>query len=371
MQSRFERQVNLNGFGEEAQRKLRQSSVLVIGVGGLGCPALQYLSAAGFGRVGLADGDRVEISNLNRQILFSEGDLGKPKATTASRQLSHIYPDSSFIAFDEFIRTKNVVPILSGFDIILDGSDNFETRYLINDACALLGKALVFGAVHQSEGQISVFHHADEKGRIFNYRDLHPDPPSSDQIPNCQQNGVLGVLPGTLGVMMATEAIKIATGYGRTLAGKMLYYNLQQTSFYEIEIGQNEEGRKKIPHTMQELESRDYNLPCIQSKEMDWAEVLKMWIDKPTKHVILDVRELHEKPELEMAACIRIPLQFLKEQASSLASADTILIFCQSGGRSREAAAILNRIFPDKNIFSIKGGIDAYAKTIKIQLDER
>ncbi len=360
MTKRFERQIALPGFGEESQRKLRQSGILVIGAGGLGCPALLYLAAAGIGRIGIADGDRVDVSNLHRQVLFSEQDLGKEKASTAALQLGKKFPDTAFIPFDEYVRTDNVATILSGFDIILDGSDNFETRYLISDACGLLGKPLVFGAVHQNEGQISVFHHPDERGMSFNYRDLHPVPPAQDQIPNCQQTGVLGVLPGTLGVMMATEAIKAITGYGKTLSGKVLYFNLLRNSFYELAMMPDPEGRKKIPGSFQELQAKDYRLKCNKGTGIKWKDAIEIKNAAPADTVIIDVRETTEMPELIWAECRRIPLDQLEQNFTPLSKFRRILVFCQTGGRSLEAAVMLSRVFPDKMIASIEGGIIAF-----------
>ena len=225
---RFERQVILPGFGQEGQAKLKQASVLVIGAGGLGCPVLLYLAAAGVGRIAVVDGDVISQSNLNRQVLYGENDLGKNKAETAIRYFQEKYSDIQWTAIPEFITVDNAQAFIFHYDLVIDGSDNFPTRYLVNDACVLLKKPLVYGSIYQHEGQVSVFNVGSHP---CNYRDVFPSPPAPQEIPNCAETGVLGVLPGIIGNLMALEAIKVLSGLGKPLSNKLLLFNSLDTQF--------------------------------------------------------------------------------------------------------------------------------------------
>ncbi|HET7361891.1 MAG TPA: HesA/MoeB/ThiF family protein, partial [Salinimicrobium sp.] len=202
--SRFERQKILPEFGSEGQQKLSTAKVLVIGAGGLGCPALLYLAAAGVGTIGIADGDSISESNLNRQTLFGHNDIGKAKAETAAGILQEKYPDINFQVIPHFLTSENALEVLENYDLVLDGSDNFGTRYMINDACVLLGIPLIMGAIYQYEGQLSVFNYGENP---VSYRDIYPVPPKANEIPNCSETGVLGVLPGIIGNLQAAETI--------------------------------------------------------------------------------------------------------------------------------------------------------------------
>ena len=231
--SRFERQTILPDFGPEGQQKLLEAKVLVLGAGGLGCPALLHLCAAGVGTIGIVDGDALSESNLNRQTLFGHSHIGLPKAQTAAQLLREKYPDISYQVIPHFLSNTNTLDLLSGYDLVLDGTDNFPTRYMINDACSLMNIPLIMGAIYKYEGQVSVFNYGDNP---VNYRDLYPEPPQSHEIPNCSETGVLGVLPGLIGTLQATEAIKLITGIGSVLSNKMLFYNLKTSGFYEVAI---------------------------------------------------------------------------------------------------------------------------------------
>jgi adenylyltransferase/sulfurtransferase len=232
---KYMRQVMLKGFGIECQEKLLSSSVLVVGAGGLGCPALQYLAASGIGKIGIVDFDKVEVSNLHRQILFSENDLGKPKAIIAGEKITALNNDLSVEVHDIILDEKNGADIISGYDVVIDGTDNFQSRYAINDACVLLDKPFVYGAVFRYEGQLAIFNFLN-RGSKTTYRDLFPDPPRPNEIPDCSEAGVIGVLPGIIGTMQAAEAIKIISGIGEVLANRLLTYNMLTNSFYEVEI---------------------------------------------------------------------------------------------------------------------------------------
>lgn len=353
---RFERQYILPGFGKEAQQKLKQSKVLVIGAGGLGCPALLYLAAAGIGTIGIVDGDLVSITNLNRQILFGEGDSGLNKAETAALFLKSKYSDIRINCIPEFISTQNIKAIFSGYDLIIDGSDNFPTRYLVNDACVILRKPLVFGAVYQNEGQVSILNGNGENS--INYRDFFPDPPTAYEIPNCSETGVLGVLPGIIGTLQAAEAIKFITGYGDTLVEKMLFYNLLNHQSYTLELSKNPDSKKGIPTTMEELEAMDYAVVCGDGDSLNWEEAFDL-LAKSTNGTLIDVRKEEEFPKLNGYTYQSVPLDNLEEKYHEWVNSELILLFCQSGVRSLKAVKMLEKHFPGKKIHSISGGIEA------------
>lgn len=350
---RFERQVILPGFGPEGQARLRSASVLVIGAGGLGCPILLYLAAAGVGKIGIVDGDSVAKSNLNRQVLFGEKDLGKNKAETAARHFQEKYKDINWEIFPEFITVENAQEIISGYDLIIDGTDNFPTRYLVNDACVLQDKPLVFGAIYQHEGQVSVFNLGEN---ACNYRDLYPQMPAASEVPNCSETGVLGVLPGIIGNLMALEAIKVLSGLGKPLKNRVLFFNSLTSQTYEVDIARNSSSQQSIPDTWQAFESMDYELACEGIKQLTWSEAMR----KMNSDVaFVDVREPGEMPPLECTGLMKIPLSTLSAQLDRLEDSEEILFFCQSGIRSQKAAQQLQQAFPDKKIFSIRGGINA------------
>ena len=223
---RYQRQLILKGFGVEAQSKLKAARVLVIGAGGLGCPIMQYLVAAGVGHIGIADHDTVSVSNLHRQILFGQEDVGRPKVEVVKLKMNVLNQDAVIETWQEKWTPSLCLAQFPLFDIIVDATDNFASRYMINDACVLLGKPLVFGAVSQFEGQVAVFNHVLENGNhSVNYRDLFPEPPASGEVLNCAEGGVLGVLPGMIGAMQATEVIKLITGLGKPLVNRLWNYN--------------------------------------------------------------------------------------------------------------------------------------------------
>lgn len=354
--SRFERQIILPGFGIEGQQKLKNSKVLQVGAGGLGCPVLIYLAAAGVGKIGVMDGDEVSISNLNRQVLYGEKDLGKPKVEAVYSYFKGKYSDIQIEAIPEFISVGNALEIIAEYDLVIDGSDNFPTRYLVNDACVLLGKPLVFGAIYQHEGQVSVFN-LGENG--LNYRDLYPQMPAAKEIPNCSETGVLGVLPGIIGNLMALEVIKVLTDFGTPLKNRVLFFNSRSSQTYEVEIAANPNSGSSIPNSFQAFEQMDYELACEGIKQLTWDEAMgKMGMDI----AFVDVREPGELPPLECTGLIKIPLSTLANRLSQLEDADEVLFFCQSGIRSQKAAEQLQNEFPEKRIYSIKGGIDALKK---------
>ena len=358
---RYHRQVILPEFGEEGQQKLLEAKILVIGAGGLGCPALQYLAAAGAGIIGIVDDDVVALNNLHRQVLYSVNDIGLSKAKRAAYILQQLNPEIKIISYNQRLATQNALTLIGDFDIIIDGTDNFSTRYMINDACVLLNKPLVYGAISQFEGQVSVFENKNESD--VNYRDIFPDPPKDGEVLNCAEAGVLGILPGIIGTMMANETIKLITGIGEPLTGQLFTYNALNNQVYTLHLSARKETRSLIPKNKKEFLQIDYEWLCaspVQQAEID-SDIFNGMVAKGNIDVI-DVRELHEMPAVNEFNHIRIPLAQLADNTSLIRS-DTVIAFCQSGKRSLQAANILSGIFGDrKKIYSLRGGIVEWKK---------
>jgi molybdopterin/thiamine biosynthesis adenylyltransferase/rhodanese-related sulfurtransferase len=357
--ARYQRQITLKNFGLTGQQKLFNAKVLVIGAGGLGCPILQYLAAAGVGTLGIVDNDVVELSNLHRQILYNVADLGRLKADCAAEKLLQFNPDINVISYPLQLSNQNAALILSKFDLVIDGSDNFPTRYMVNDACMLLNLPLVYGALSDYEGQVAIFNVSDARGRKVNYRDIFPNPPQPGEVLNCSEAGVLGVLPGIIGTMQASEAIKLISGTGEPLINQMLIYNLYTNHTYKINltVGSGEENTS--PPDLDAFMKNDYNWFCgirtgaPEVKEMSPGEFREIMFDED--YAFIDVRELAELP-LASFDHIRVPLSEIRKQIPSLAK-DKVILFCHSGVRSVIAGELLQEAYPDKEFYSLKGGI--------------
>lgn len=340
--SQYSRHFILDSIGIKGQEKLKKSKVLVIGAGGLGCPILQYLTAAGVGTIGIIDNDSVDQSNLQRQILFSIEDIGKPKVICASKKLKKLNPFVNFETYQELLTSQNTLEIFYKYDIIVDGSDNFPTRYLSNDAAVLANKPLVFGAVFKFEGQVSVFNYQNGP----TYRCLFPDPPSANSIPNCSDIGVLGVLPGIIGCLQANEVIKIICDLGEILTGKLLSLNainLQQ-NILNFKKNQNIKIEKLI----------DYDKFCgIKKKNSNEISITEI---NKNKHTLIDVRKALEREHYHIGG-LHIPLHELQNRLGELEKFENIVFYCQVGQRSLAAAKITLEKYPFKNIKSLSGGI--------------
>lgn len=359
---RYQRQMILPGFGEHAQGQLADASVLVIGAGGLGCPVLQYLVAAGVGRIGIADGDSVSLSNLHRQVLFHTSDIGKNKAETAADRLRRLNPEIVIQPIAENVSSRNLLEIISAFDIVVDSTDNFATRYMINDACVLMNKVLVYAAVSRFEGQVAVFNYPTaQAGRSSNYRDLFPEPPGENEILNCADAGVIGVLPGIIGSMQANEVIKVITGMGELLVNQLLTFNAMTNQLYTVKITAKQETAQLIPQTAAAFEKTDYAWLCASPStvnEID-ARTFNDLVQKGNIDIV-DVRELHEMPAVDEFQHYRIPLAELKTAYLQLKN-DTVVVFCQSGKRSLLAMKFLSeQLGTTKRIHSLQGGIIAW-----------
>ncbi|WP_316784570.1 ThiF family adenylyltransferase [Pedobacter frigiditerrae] len=354
---RYHRQLILEGFGANAQSKLTAAKVLVIGAGGLGCPALQYLTAAGIGLIGIADDDKVALSNLHRQILYTTNDIGKSKAKVAAQRLHTMNPEIQFVVHTLRIESINILEILKDYDVVLDGSDNFESRYLINDACALLKKPLIFAAVADYEGQLAIFNVTDEKGETTNYRDLFPIAPKPGEIANCADNGVIGVLPGIIGTMAASETIKLITGLGKPLVNKLLHYNLLNNEQHELAIIAGNDYQ--LPQNEADLMTFNYNQTGLTEPmviEIDATALNNL--QQKTSTLLIDVRELHEVPALDKAVYRQIPMSSFADFLSTDVEEQNLVLICQHGIRSVAAAeALAEKYGNTKNIYSLKGGI--------------
>lgn len=360
---RYSRQILLPDLQREGQQKLKEGSVLVIGAGGLGSPALYYLAAAGVGRIGIVDFDTVEESNLQRQILYRSTDVGNPKTTKASERLAQLNPFVKIETFPCLLTSENAMDILSRYDVVIDGSDNLPTRYLVNDASVLLKKTLIYGAIFQFEGQVSVFNQLLEDGtRGPNYRDLFPEPPPPEMVPSCTEGGVLGVLAGIIGSMQANEAIKVLAGMGTSLTGRLMIFDSLDFSTRFLKLKSNPDNPVSgINPTIRKL--IDYEAFCNAGhgpnketiKEISPAEVKKL-LDEGTKIQIIDVREPLEY-ELVNIGALNIPLGSIQEKIGLIERGIPVILHCQSGQRSRNAIVQLQQHHRFTNLLNMKGGL--------------
>ncbi|MFD0863669.1 molybdopterin-synthase adenylyltransferase MoeB [Sungkyunkwania multivorans] len=348
MNNRYSRHILLEEIGEQGQQRLNRAKVLVIGAGGLGCPVLQYLTGAGIGVLGIVDFDVVERSNLQRQVLFGEDVLGKNKALAAKDRLQDLNPEITINAYPEKLSPTNAISLFENYDIIIDGSDNFATRYLVNDACIITNRPFIYGAIYKFEGQVSVFNF---KGGP-SYRCLFPTPPKTGSVPNCSDIGVLGVLPGIIGSMQANEVIKMILGIGKVLSGKMLLYNTMTTQTSTFTIKRNDLEIAKVKRTANNFHIQNYELFCGNNsiKEISIFEALKK-----QDTLFVDVREAHEMPKVGIVSAINIPLQQLEEKLDDLDKEKEIILLCQTGVRSKKAAEILQKKGFGK-VFNLRGG---------------
>jgi adenylyltransferase/sulfurtransferase len=359
---RYQRQLTLKGFGKAAQEALLNAKVLVIGAGGLGCPVLQYLTAAGVGCIGIVDDDIVSISNLHRQVLYDTNDIGKSKVTIAAAKLRLMNPDVELVEYKFYLDKNNCLAVISNYDVIVDCTDNFSSRYMINDACVLKEKPLVFAAVNRFEGQVSVFN-AIEKGKNVsgNYRDLFPNQPMNDEVMNCAEAGVLGVLPGIIGSMQANEVIKFIAGIGTPLINQLLTYNALNNQVAVFDYKSHIQSSEYIPKREDEFLKMNYEAECLTNNnrfEINTEQFDEILLQNDCK--IVDVRELYELPSVNEFVHIKIPLAELKSRITELTDKKVIFL-CQSGIRSMLAAAMAKEYFGNNcECFSLKGGIVAW-----------
>jgi len=371
--ARYNRHIIIPEFGLEAQKKLKESRVLVIGSGGLGSPVLLYLVAAGVGTIGIVDFDVVDHSNLQRQVIFGVQEIGHPKVEAAKRRLESLNPHVKFNIYNTHLNSSNALEILKDYDVIADGTDNFPTRYLVNDASVLLGKPNVYASIFQFEGQVSVFNYADANGELGpNYRDLYPTPPPPGLVPSCAEGGVLGVLPGIIGSLQALEVIKIITGVGETLSGRFFIFDALnfETRTFKIRRREDNPINGKNP-TIREL--IDYEAFCgmraIEEKPIKEISVKELydWQVNGEKFQLIDVREQHEADIVNIGAEL-IPLAQVSLNADKFRKDIPVVVHCKVGGRSAKAIRELEEKFGFTNLYNLKGGILAYIDQVRPEL---
>lgn len=355
MTSRYNRHIILSEIGQEGQDKISSAKILVVGAGGLGCPVLQYLTAAGIGTIGIIDFDVVEISNLQRQVLFGSSSLGKNKALAAKQRLEDLNDAISIIAYPEKLTHQNAIELFNHYDIIVDGSDNFETRYLVNDACIITNKPLVFGAIYKFEGQVSVFNYKNGPS----YRCLFPNPPEKGSVPNCSEIGVLGVLPGIIGTMQANEVLKIILGIGNVLSGKLLCCNALTSQTSTIKVKKNEAIFKSVLKDKDSFHKTKVDFDC--EVEVAIASIQDFLFEENIQFI--DVREAHEQPKIEDLEVTYMPLSELEHHLDKIDATKKKAIFCQSGIRSKRAVELLQELGVS-NCFSLKESVQEIYKII-------
>jgi adenylyltransferase/sulfurtransferase len=365
--ARYSRHLILPEVGMEGQLKLKRARVLLVGTGGLGSPMALYLTAAGVGTIGLVDFDVVDTSNLQRQVIHGTRDVGRKKLDSAEESMRDINPNVRVVRHETALTSGNALDIIRDYDIVADGTDNFPTRYLVNDACVLLKKPNVYGSIFRFEGQASVF--ALEDGPC--YRCLYPEPPPPGLVPSCAEGGVLGILPGVVGLIQATEVVKLILGQGETLKGRLLLYDALAMRFRELKLRRNPECPVCGDHpTVTTL--IDYHQFCgvprdpapapPASDEIDPVEV-KRKLDRGENFVFIDVREPHEHQICRIAAATLIPLGELPKRLAEIDGSREIVLHCKSGVRSGKAAALL-RENGFSRVLNMKGGILAWSDKV-------
>ena len=363
---RYSRHLIMPEVGIEGQQKLRDAGILLIGAGGLGSPLGLYLAAAGVGRLGIMDFDKVDFTHLQRQIIHRTEDVGRPKVESAKERIAAINPDVAVTTYNTQLSSANVKDIIKGYDIVIDGTDNFPTRYLVNDACVFQKKPNIYGSIFRFDGQATVFY--PFKGPC--YRCLYPEPPPPGMVPSCAEGGVLGVLPGIIGVIQATEAIKLIIGNGEPLIGRLLLYNALKMEFREVKLKRNPFCPVCGDHpTITSLINYEAFCGLTRGQEADGAagsehdlspQEVQEWLTKDKKALLLDVREPHEFEIVRIEGARLIPLSELHLRTNELDTADTIVTYCHHGQRSLQALKTLEH-FGFKKLKHLRGGIDAWA----------
>lgn len=363
--ARYSRHLLLPEVGLRGQRRLKAARVLCVGAGGLGSPVSMYLAAAGVGTLGLVDFDVVDASNLQRQILHGTEDVGKPKLDSAKRRLHSINPDVGLELHPLRLARDNALDLVRSYDLVVDGTDNFPTRYLVNDACVLTGRPFVYGSIFRWEGQVAVFNHGADSP---NYRCLFPEPPPPGLVPNCAEGGVFGVLPGVVGTLQATEVVKLITGVGEPLSGKLLLFDALSMTFRTIRLKKSPDNPLNGAHpTITELV--DYEAFCgidqdepVPSTSVEALRDARAAGDAP---FVLDVRKEHEAEIADLGADQRIPVGELETRLDELrASRDAVVVVhCKAGGRSARAVRMLRAAGYDRAV-NLEGGVLAWGERI-------
>ncbi len=373
---RYSRHLIIPEFNIEGQTKLKQSKVLVVGSGGLGSPLLLYLTAAGVGTIGIVDFDVVEESNLQRQVLFTVDDVGYSKAETAAKHLRKLNPYVEFKVYNIQLTSENALDVINEFDVIADGTDNFPTRYLVNDACVILGKTNVYASIFRFEGQVSVFNFRDSEGQFGpNYRDLFPEPPPPGLVPSCAEGGVIGVLPGIIGSLQANEVIKVVTGVGEPLSGRLFLFDAFSFETRTVKVAKDPQQEKiiklidydqfcGIPDVGQVEEEDNNNVDMV--KRMTVRELSDI-MENGESYQLIDVREPYERKIASIEGDL-MPLGEIESFADQIARDKKVIVYCRSGIRSKTAIKRLKKQFGFDNLYNLTGGIIAWAKEIDSSL---
>lgn len=370
--ARYDRHIIIPDFGLEAQKKLKSAKVLVIGSGGLGSPVLLYLAAAGVGTIGIVDFDVVDDSNLQRQILFGVPEVGQPKVEAARRRIEDLNPYIKINIYNTQLTSQNALDIIREYDVVADGTDNFPTRYLVNDACVLLGKPNVYASIFQFEGQVSVFNYTNREGALGpNYRDLYPTPPPPGLVPNCAEGGVLGVLPGIIGSLQALEVIKVATGVGETMSGRFYIFDALNFESRTFNIKRN--PANPLNGTNPTIDKLiDYEQFCgVKAVEKKVKEItakeLWDWQVRGEDFQLIDVREPHEYDLVNIGAEL-IPVASVLDNVGKIDRSKKVVVHCKMGGRSTKAIRELEEKFGLTNLYNLKGGIINYIDEVQPEL---
>jgi len=362
---RYSRHLIIPDFNIEGQRRLKEARVLVVGTGGLGAPLLQYLTAAGVGTIGIVDFDIVDESNLQRQVLFSVNDVGSSKVEAAVKRLRALNPHVQFNIHNVRLTSENALNILRNYDVVADGTDNFPTRYLVNDACVILDKPNVYASIFRFDGQVSVFNYVNEDGeRGPNYRDLFPAPPPPGLVPSCAEGGVIGVLPGIIGSLQANEVIKVITGIGDPLTGRLFLFDALTFETRTVRLVKDPD-QKPITALI------DYEIFCgMNGEESEEDPVKEVTVSElaalqkeSNSFQLIDVREPYEFEIAQIGGTL-IPLDQIEEHVNDISSDKKVIIHCRSGVRSARAIRTLEKKYGFNNLYNLKGGILAYAEEI-------
>jgi molybdopterin/thiamine biosynthesis adenylyltransferase/rhodanese-related sulfurtransferase len=369
---RYSRQMNLPQWSTTEQEKLKASRVLIVGAGALGTPVVSYLAAAGVGHIGIIDNDRVELSNIHRQVLYKTNDIGLLKVHCLASYIQGVNPYVAVQLFKQRLTVKNAFEIAEDYDIIVDGTDNFPTRYLVNDLCVLKGKTNVHGSINQFTGQIAVFNTEMQDGsRSPNYRDLYPNPPKPEDVQSCEEGGILGPIAGVVGSMMAMETLKIASGIGTNLHGKLLHLDLLLNQNHTFSFTANKDNPLTGEHPSQK-KLIDYEMFCGIKNELKMKEITVQELDQKMKDnadfVLIDVREEHEFEQANMGGKL-IPLGQIPERFAEIPKDKDVVVHCRMGSRSANAIMYLMQAQGYDNLSNLAGGITAWANEIDPSLN--
>lgn len=370
---RFSRHLILPEVGMEGQRRLKGAKVLMVGTGGLGAPLGMYLAAVGIGKIGIVDFDTVDVTNLQRQIIHGQKDIGRKKIDSAAETMQDINPHLEIVKHETFLTSANALDIIKDYDVVVDGTDNFPTRYLVNDACVILGKPNAYGSIFRFEGQATVFHHEDGPC----YRCLYPEPPPPGLVPSCAEGGVLGILPGIIGVIQATETVKIILGKGDTLKGRLMLYDSLNMKFRELKLRRNPECPVcgDNPTVTELIDYQEFcGIPQQEAKEAEEAEAsgklpemtpeeLKAKLDAGEDVFVLDVREPFEYEIAKIEGSTLIPLGELSRRVEELDSTADIVVHCKSGKRSAKAQQTLKDMGFSR-VTNLEGGILRWSEDV-------